>query len=66
MCTVVALGTYKIRVCQGVSGGTKLHFELFFEIFCFFLQFSTSESCYFTISLEYPKASSLMVLDVGN
>ena len=55
-------GKFKIRVCQGVSRGTKTPFwaifAYFFEIFCLFLQFSTLESCYiwFTISLEYSSA----------
>ena len=58
MCTVVALEKFKIRVCQGVSGGTKTPFLPIFEIFCLFLQFPTLESCYiwFTISLEYSSA----------
>ena len=61
MCTVISLEKIKIRVCQGVSGGSKHHFShfcLFFEILCLFLLFSTLESCYiwFTISLEYSSA----------
>ena len=62
MCTVLALEKFEIRVCQGVSGGTKTlfwaFFACFFEIFCLFLQFPTLESCYiwFTINLEYSSA----------
>ena len=61
MCTVNALEKFQIRICQGVSGGTKTQFWAIlpiFEIFCLFLQFVTMETCYiwFTISLEYSSA----------
>ena len=62
MITVVSLGKFKIRVCQGgIRGYVNLilsYFCLFSEIFCLFLQFSTLESCYvwFAISLEYLSA----------
>ena len=36
MSTVIALEKFKIRVCQGVSGGTK---TLFWAIFAYFLRF---------------------------
>ena len=33
VCTVIALEKFKIRVCQGVSGGTKTLFEPFLPVF---------------------------------
>ena len=36
MCTVVALEKFKIRICQGVPGGTKTPF---LAIFAYFLDF---------------------------
>ena len=71
MCTVVALEKFKIRISQGVPGGTKTQFlaifAYFFKIFCFFLQFSIYKSCYIwiTFSLEYPIAY-FHDFDVGN
>ena len=58
--TVVALGKFKIRIFQGVSGCSKHHlghFCLFFWDFLSF-QFSTLGSCWiwFTINSEYSSA----------
>ena len=59
MFTVGALGKFKIWVHQGAHKPFLSQFCLFSEIFCFFLQFFTLESCYlwFTLCLEYPSAS---------
>ena len=57
MSTAVAMGKFKIGVCQGVP---KPYFEPFLisEILCLFLHFSILESCYTWLvsSLEYPSA----------
>ena len=57
MCTVVALEKFKIRVCQGVSGGTKTLFWAFFacflRFFVFFFSFLYWNQFIFGLQLVY-------------
>ena len=62
MCTVYALGKFKIRVCQGVSGSTKNHFEPFLPIFAYFLSFSSVFYIGIKLYLVYNQLSILVHL----